>query len=104
MGEHPASLVVDIATDPNGAVLELANGEPSVIYAVVPVDGTLRIARGVVFNFYQFTMPLDKRLTDTEWGHMIGTVPTEGADGYPEYHKSDDIPEKPDWTMSYRAK
>ncbi len=104
VGEHPASLVVDIATDPNGAVLELANGEPSVIYAVVPVDGTLRIARGVVFNFYQFTMPLDKRLTDNEWGHMIGTVPTEGADGYPEYHKSDDIPEKPDWTMSYRAK
>ena len=104
IGEHPASLVVDIATDPNGSVLELADGEPSVIYVVVPVEGTLRIARGVVYNFYQFTVPLNARMTDDEWGVMIGTIPTEGEDGYPMYHKSEDIPDKPDWTMSYRAK
>ncbi|MCR4677470.1 MAG: DUF3160 domain-containing protein [Lachnospiraceae bacterium] len=102
-GDHPASLVVDIATDPNGEVLELADGEPSVIYVVVPVDGTLRIARGVVYNFYQFTVPIANRMTDTDWGVMIGTVPVEGADGYPEYHKADNIPDKPAWTTSYRA-
>ena len=103
IGEHPASLIVDIATDPNGAVLEIADGKPSVIYVVVPVDGTLRIARGVVYNFYQFTVPLKDRMTDTEWGVMIGTVPVEGEDGYPWYQPSSDIPDKPDWTMSYRA-
>ena len=103
VGEHPASLIVDIATDPNGTILELADGEPSVIYVVVPVDGTLRIARGVVYNFYQFTAPLSARMTDDEWGVKIGTVPVEGEDGYPEYHKADDIPSKPDWTLSYRA-
>ena len=103
IGEHPASLVVDIATDPNGSVLELGDGEPSVIYVVVPVDGTLRISRGVVYNFYQFTMPLDQRMTDNEWGKMIGTIPVDGEDGYPRYQKSSDIPEKPEWTMSYRA-
>ncbi|MBR6307579.1 MAG: DUF3160 domain-containing protein [Lachnospiraceae bacterium] len=102
-GDHPASLIVDIATDPNGEVLELANGEPSVIYVVVPVDGTLRIARGVVYNFYQFTVSIDKRMTDTEWGIKIGTIPVEGPDGYPEYHRADDIPDKPAWTTSYRA-
>ena len=101
--DHPASLVVDIATDPNGSVLEIADGEPSVIYVVVPVEGTLRVARGVVYNFYQFEVPISGRMTDTEWGVMIGTIPTDGEGGYPEYHKSDNIPAKPDWTMTYRA-
>ena len=104
IGEHPASLVVDIATDPNGSVLEIGDGEPSVIYVVVPVDGTLRIARGVVYDFYQFTVPLSERMTDSEWGTMMGTVPVDGEDGYPRYQKSAEAPDKPDWTLSYRAK
>lgn len=70
--EIPASLVTDIATDPNGTVLQAANGRPAQIYVIVPVDGTLRIASGVVYNFYQFRQPLSARLTDSEWRQMIG--------------------------------
>ena len=88
--EIPASLVTDIATDPNGTVLQAANGRPAQIYVIVPVDGALRIASGVVYNFYQFRQPLSARLTDTEWRQMIG-----------EWMSPDETPEKPGWTQSY---
>ena len=94
--EIPASLVTDIATDPNGTVLQAANGRPAQIYVIVPVDGALRIASGVVYNFYQFCQPLSARLTDSEWRQMIGEWMS--PDG--RFHQ-DETPEKPWWTQSY---
>ena len=44
--EIPASLVTELAADPNGAVLRAANGRPAQLYVIVPVDGTLRISFG----------------------------------------------------------
>ena len=44
--EIPASLVTELATDLNGAVLRAANGRPAQLYVIVPVDGTLRISFG----------------------------------------------------------
>ena len=94
--EIPASLVTDLATDPNGMILQAANGRPAQIYVIVPVDGTLRIASGVVYNFYQFRQPLSARLTDTEWRQMAGEWMS--PDG--RFHQ-DETPEKPWWTQSY---
>lgn len=94
--EIPASLVTDLATDPNGMVLQAANGRPAQIYVIVPVDGMLRIASGVVYNFYQFRQPLSARLTDSEWRQMIGEWMS--PDG--RFHQ-DETPEKPGWTQSY---
>ena len=95
--ECPAAVVVDVATDPNGAVLEMATDEPSMILVVVKVDGKIKIAKGSVYSFYQFTWPMDDRLTDEKWRQMIGSLPDE--DGNYNY----DIPvEKPEWTHSYR--
>ena len=95
--EYPAALVVDIATDPNGSVLEVATGNPSRIYVVVKVDGSLRIATGSVYSFYQFTWPMDNRLTDSEWRIMMGYQVNEEG-----YYNQDPPIEKPDWTESYR--
>ena len=47
---NPAPLVADVATDPNGSVLEEATGKIYDIYVVVPVAGTLRIAKGGVYS------------------------------------------------------
>ena len=33
--EIPASLVTELATDPNGAVLQAANGRPAQLYVIV---------------------------------------------------------------------
>lgn len=93
----PAAVVVDIATDPNGAVLEAATGSPSDIYVVVKVDGKIKIARGAVYSFYQFAWPMEDRLTDSKWRQMIGAQ--VGDDGY--YDKDPSI-QHPEWTESYR--
>ncbi len=96
--EYPAAVIVDIATDPNGEILEAATDNPSDIYVVVKIGDTLRIARGTVFSFYQFTWPLSDRLTDARWRQMMGITPDET--GYYNY----DFPlQKPAWTDSYRC-
>lgn len=95
--EYPAALVVDIATDPNGEVLEAATDNPSLIYVIVKVDGKLKIARGSVYSFYQFSWPMSDRMTDTKWRYMLGIMPDEEGN----YNFDTRIP-KPEWTQSYR--
>lgn len=96
--EYPAALIVDVATDPNGSVLEVGCGNPREIAVVVPVDGILRIAKGSAYNFYQFPWSLSDRLTDNKWREMCGAMPGEGF----EYNRDDSI-DNPEWTKSYRA-
>lgn len=93
----PAAIVVDIATDPNGTVLEAATGDPSMIYVVVQVEGKIKIATGSVYSFYQFAHPIDDRLTDTKWRIMMGIQADEN--GTYNYDKKVD---RPEWTKSYR--
>lgn len=100
LDEHPAALIADVATDPNGEVLEEAVGGLSSIYVVVPVEGKLRIARGSVFNYYQFKQPLSNgRLTDSEWRLMCGLSVTDNYEFKMDEHLDD---KKPEWTKSYR--
>ncbi|MBU4553665.1 MAG: DUF3160 domain-containing protein [Candidatus Desulforudis sp.] len=84
--ENPASLIADVATDPNGQVLEVGTGYISEIYAVVPVDGKLRIARGAVYSYYEFPWPPQDRLTDEKWRVMLA---------------EDQAPPQPAWTKAY---
>lgn len=95
--EYPAALVVDIATDPNGTVLEAATGDPSCIYVVVKVNGKIKLARGSVYTFYQFPWPMEDRLTDSKWRQMMGLQADENG----IYHDENKI-EQPEWTQSYR--
>lgn len=97
--EYPAAVVVDVATDPNGTVLEMATGGPATIEVVVKVDGKLKIARGSVYSFYQFPWPLDDRLTDSKWRHYIGMQADD--EGNYNYEVPEQI-QKPDWTETYR--
>ncbi|MBR6159480.1 MAG: DUF3160 domain-containing protein [Lachnospiraceae bacterium] len=96
--DYPAALVVDVATDPNGTVLEMATGDPATVYVVVPVDGKLRVAEGSVYSFYQFEQPISDRLTDKEWRQMMGIeINSEGSYNY----KHEDV-KHPSWVDSYR--
>lgn len=97
--EYPAAVVVDIATDPNGTVLEAATGNPSVIYVVVKVDGKLKLAKGSVYSFYQFPWPMEDRLTDSEWRQMMGLQADENGN-----YNYDKPVQQPEWTDSYRYK
>ncbi len=84
--EEPASIVADVATDPNGYVLEEGTGNIAKIYAVVPVDGKLRIAVGGVYTHYEFKWPMSDRLTDEKWRKILG---------------SEEVPEMANWTDAY---
>lgn len=90
LDDNPAALVADVATDPNGQVLEEATGKIDTIYVIVPVEGKLRIAKGGVFSYYEFPWPMTDRLTDTKWREIL--------------NGDKDIPSLPSWAESYRGK
>lgn len=71
LDQNPAAIVADVATDPNGKVLEEATGKIFVIYVVVPVDGKLRLTKGGVYSYYEFEWPMSDRLTDVKWREML---------------------------------
>lgn len=84
--ENPAALVTDVATDPNGRVLQEATGNVNAIYVIVPVEGSLRIAKGAVYSYYEFEWPAEDRLTDEKWQNML---------------RNGEIPDAPSWTKEY---
>ena len=96
--QAPCPVIADIATDPNGSVLEVGSGGASTIYVVFPIDGELHVGSGSVYNFYQFTQPMSDRLTDSEWREMLD--PKWDPDTFELIY--DDVPEHPEWTQSYR--
>jgi hypothetical protein len=66
------AVVADVHTDPNeGEVLEEGVGRPSVILVAVLVNGELILTQGGVMSYYEFTWPMDDRLTDETWQEML---------------------------------
>lgn len=89
ISDFPAMLIADVATNPPAEVLEIGTGYIDNIYAVVPVDGTLRIAKGGVCSYYEFPWAASDRLTDQKWREML---------------YNDKAPALPEWTANYRIK
>ncbi len=94
--EFPASIVTDIATDPNGACLEVGTGKVNIIYVIVPVDGQLKVASGPVYSYYEFAQPISDRLTDKEWRTMLGIEFDENV----EWTGESQI-DRAEWTNSF---
>jgi hypothetical protein len=94
--EPQAAVVADVATDPDPncdnipdpIVLEEGIGRIAALYAVVPIEGRLVLAKGGVFSYYEFIWPASDRLTDEKWREMLDT----GA-----------APATPEWTASFRV-
>jgi hypothetical protein len=87
--DEQAAIVADVATDPEGNVLEEATGRIYEIYAVVPDGrGNLQIAKGATYSYYEFSWPLSDRLTNEKWRALL----TEGTQ-----------PAQPEWTTTFIA-
>lgn len=84
--DNPAMLVADVATAPPDLVLEEGTGFVQSIFAVVPLEGKLRIVKGGVYSTYEFTWPAADRLTDEKWREML-------------YNRQ--TPPAPDWTNAF---
>ncbi|MCR5476766.1 MAG: DUF3160 domain-containing protein [Lachnospiraceae bacterium] len=98
--QAPCPVIADIATDPNGAVLEVGNGYTDTVYVVYPIGEELHVGRGSVYRFYQFAVPLDKRMTDSEWRNALsGGYIDENWEWIPVENPY----VTPEWTGSYRV-
>ncbi|MEL7605569.1 MAG: DUF3160 domain-containing protein [Sedimentibacter saalensis] len=131
--DYTTALVADIATIapnslyPASNYLEVGNGLPLEIYVVCRTNGKTYLARGALFNYYEFLS--HERLTDLKWHNMLGirkvvmalnpatgqyeetdTYNNEGIDLFQssDYYEiieveEPDIPvvSKPEWTNSF---
>lgn len=81
------AVVADVHTDSNSdKCLEEGVGYPLEIFVIVNEGRTVRITRGAIFSYYEFTQPIADRLTDEAWRKMlIGAKP----------------PKMPEWTSSF---
>lgn len=74
--DYTTGLVADIATVapntdyPSSTYLEIGNGLPLEIYVVCRTNGKTFLARGALFNYYEFLS--NERLTDLKWHEMLG--------------------------------
>ena len=76
--DEEMAIIADVHTDPNSSrVLEVGVGYPLNLFAVVPIDGELRIVQGPMFSYYEFTWAMSDRLTDGAWQKMLKTNPPE---------------------------
>ena len=84
--EISASLVTELAADLNGAVLRAANGRPTQLYVIVPVDGTLRISFGAGADWEKAARPGWLRISvwmlpRGDLTRSSGLLSQNGADG-----------------------
>ena len=81
------AVIADVHTDPNeGEVLEEGVGRPMVILVAVEIEGQVVLTRGAVFSYYEFTWPMNDRLTDESWQDML---------------EQGEEPPLPTWTQSF---
>jgi hypothetical protein len=75
--QRPSAIIVDVATDPNGSVLQQATGFVKEIYVAFPRDGQVVLGRGVVFSHYEFIVPITGRMTNDDWHERLnrGEIP-----------------------------
>ena len=84
------ALVADVLTsngdnNPKKSILYEAVGPANEIYVVVEVGGYLRLMRGGVFSYREFTRPInEQRLNDEEWQEKLKEYPDTGK---PEWMK-----------------
>lgn len=87
LSQHPCGVVADVATDPrNGLALEEATGYAKTIFVVFPRDGKLVLGSGTVFSQYEFTVPMNERLTDEQWHERM---------------KANNLPDLAQWKRSF---
>lgn len=74
-------------------VLEVGVGKAHAIYAVVEIEGKLKLVRGAIFSYYEFPWNSSDRLTDEKWQNMLNNNQAPKQPKWINY-KINDAPEK----------
>ena len=86
------ALIADIHTDTvKQKILYEATGKPYLMLAVVANEQTPRVVASLVYNHYEYTGDLGKRLTDQDWQKLV-------------YDQPNSLPLKNFWYQSLLAK
>jgi hypothetical protein len=81
------AVVADVHTDSNSDLcLEEGVGYPLEIFVIIGEGESIRLTRGAIFSYYEFTHPIADRLTDEKWREML---------------TSENQPELPQWTGTF---
>jgi len=66
------AVIADVHTEAEQKIcLEEGVGYPLDIYVIINEGGTIRITRGAIFSYFEFTQPVSERLTDEDWQYML---------------------------------
>ncbi|NHJ05835.1 MAG: DUF3160 domain-containing protein [Candidatus Heimdallarchaeota archaeon] len=80
INEDRMAIIADVAgAFDNGLTrfLEVATGDPFLIYVIVPDEqGNLRLTKGGIFSYYEF-ISQNSVLSDEEWWEMLDTTPPD---------------------------
>lgn len=67
-------LVADVHSSYNSrTALQEGTGYPVALYAAFEVNGALQLFVGASYAYYEFTVPIDARMTDEEWITVLDT-------------------------------
>ncbi len=69
------AVIADVHTVFPGSYLEEGVGAAAEIYVVAPIEGSLYLTRGAVFDYFEFVS--EERLTDEKWQAMVRDNPPE---------------------------
>jgi hypothetical protein len=79
-------VIADVHTA-DATALEVGVGKAHAMYVIVEIEGKLKLTRGAIFSFYEFTWPSSDRLSDEKWQEIL---------------KEDRQPEQPSW-INYKS-
>lgn len=80
--------VADVHTDPAEAkVLEVATGSANFLVVAVDNQHDYAVYVGPTYSYYEFTAPVQQRLTDEEWSTRLQTT----------------VPNRPEWVSAFAA-
>jgi hypothetical protein len=84
-----AALIADVHTDAvKNKILYEANGIPNYIYVAVKDGNGTRLTKGLTYSYHEFTNPLEKRLTDTDWKNWVYAEDTSNVPEMAAWNKA----------------
>lgn len=84
-----SALIADVHTDvPDNKILYEADGIPNYIYVAVKDNNGTRLTKGLVYSYYEFTNPLEKRLSDKDWKEWVYSGDESKMPAMPDWGKS----------------
>ena len=86
-----AAVVADVATGIDN-VLEEGTGRINLIYVAVQVNGKVILTQGAVYSQYEFTVPIDGRLTDDAWQAQLNSGKAPPLEDWKKSFMADGLP------------